>query len=129
MYIVLNQGLPLIQNISLAQEVISGVFQSITGRSSGIPIIVLSDAAPAMQFLWSVLLENKMTPSDGSFQRAALYRIVAMYIAILPVAMAVRSTNVYEEQGLGVYSNGPGEEPEKEEFSRYLSWHIRKQLS
>lgn len=53
-----------------------------------------------------------------------------MYIAILPVALAVRSSNVYEEQGLGVYSaGGPDEEPEKEAFSKYLAWHIRRQLS
>jgi hypothetical protein len=55
-----------------------------------------------------------------------------------PIAMSVRSTNVYEEQSLGVYHRD--EDDYENEFnhhegsrmtiwSRYLAMHARKQLS
>ncbi|KAG7091119.1 hypothetical protein E1B28_010173 [Marasmius oreades] len=62
-----------------------------------------------------------------------------MYISVYPIAMSVRSTNVYEEQSLGVY---PGSHPDDEEsfdhaadtsrvtmWSRYLTMHARRQLA
>jgi len=60
-----------------------------------------------------------------------------MYVAVYPIALSVRSTNVYEEQSLGIF-----EEPDDEEeyephlegskttiWGRYLMLHARKQLS
>jgi hypothetical protein len=55
-----------------------------------------------------------------------------------PIAMSVRSTNVYEEKSLGVF--GDDDESIDEEtltitgppvtvWSRYLAFHIRKQFS
>lgn len=61
-----------------------------------------------------------------------------MYISVLPVAISVRQTNVYEERSLGVYySHGQDEEnvddsqdkPKNESSSSYLGAHLRRQLS
>jgi hypothetical protein len=51
--------------------------------------------------------------------------------------LAVRSTNVYEAKGLGVYEEEPDDEDEepdlrgsrREVFSKYLLWHVRRQLT
>lgn len=46
--------------------------------------------------------------------------------------MALRATNVYEERSLGVYNSteqAEDEAPQGEVFSKYLGWHIRRQLS
>ena len=62
-----------------------------------------------------------------------------MYVAIYPIALSVRSTNVYEERSLGVFEEDNGEldednEPsyrgkQSEAFGRYLWWHMRRQLA
>ena len=50
-----------------------------------------------------------------------------------PIALGVRSTNVYEERSLGIYHD---EEAEPDVYGskagsggRYLSWHMRRQLA
>jgi len=57
---------------------------------------------------------------------------------VMTLSLSVRSTNVYEERSLGVYSEDEDED-EEEEFqptggrvtvwSRYLAMHARKQLA
>ncbi|KAG8896927.1 low affinity potassium transporter, partial [Tulasnella sp. 408] len=60
------------------------------------------------------------------------------YVAVYPVALSVRSTNVYEEQSLGIFETEPKDEedfePELREsrgklWGRYLAMHARRQLS
>ena len=54
-----------------------------------------------------------------------------------PIAMSVRSTNVYEENSLGIFEDevGPVDEdftpigPTATVWGRYLALHMRKQLS
>jgi hypothetical protein len=46
--------------------------------------------------------------------------------------MSLRSTNVYEERSLGVFKHEEEDEegePQGEVFSKYLGWHVRRQLS
>jgi hypothetical protein len=53
--------------------------------------------------------------------------------------MSVRSTNVYEEQSLGIFDDKDDEEEDEDDFkpeggrvtiwSRYVAMHARKQLS
>jgi Cation transport protein len=50
-----------------------------------------------------------------------------MYISVLPIAISVRRTNVYEEKSLGIYGSS-GEEQEESEPS-YVGAHLRRQLS
>ncbi len=51
-----------------------------------------------------------------------------------PIAMSVRSTNVYEERSLGVFGDELEEEPEDskpgaEAVAKYLGFHARRQLA
>lgn len=54
-----------------------------------------------------------------------------MYISILPIAISVRRTNVYEEQALGIYENHNKQDLENESGAEpsYVSDHLRNQLS
>ena len=51
-----------------------------------------------------------------------------MYISVLPIAISVRRTNVYEEKSLGIYGS-PAEENEDEGEPSYVGAHLRRQLS
>lgn len=51
-----------------------------------------------------------------------------MYISVLPIAISVRRTNVYEEKSLGIYGS-PVEENEDEGEPSYVGAHLRRQLS
>lgn len=53
--------------------------------------------------------------------------LVMMYISVLPIAISVRRTNVYEERSLGIYSSS-ADEDENTEHS-YVATHLRHQLS
>jgi hypothetical protein len=58
---------------------------------------------------------------------------------VFNVIPSVRSTNVYEEQSLGIYNEGDSDEEEPDfpagegkrmtVWSRYLAMHVRKQLA
>lgn len=57
------------------------------------------------------------------------------YISVYPIAMSIRSTNVYEERSLGIFNDiDPNEEEPSTEEGRgavvkYLGWHARRQLA
>ena len=51
-----------------------------------------------------------------------------MYISVLPIAISVRRTNVYEEKSLGIYGSAQ-EENEDEGEPSYVGAHLRRQLS
>ena len=51
-----------------------------------------------------------------------------MYISVLPIAISVRRTNVYEKKSLGIYGS-PSEENEDEGEPSYVGAHLRRQLS
>ena len=51
-----------------------------------------------------------------------------MYISVLPIAISVRRTNVYEEKSLGIYGSAT-EENEDESEPSYVGAHLRRQLS
>lgn len=118
-FLVLNIGLPVVTDIPNGWQLFSdGLLQSLSVRAAGFGIVSVAELAPSVLFLYVLL----------------------MYVAIYPIAMSVRSTNVYEEQALGVYKVLSPEdrdqetEPEfkgqkAEVFSKYLLWHMRRQLA
>ncbi|KAF4568438.1 hypothetical protein EYR40_010154 [Pleurotus pulmonarius] len=111
---VLNIGLPAFESISQGPRVLAGLFQGLAARASGFSIVPVANLAPAIQFLYAVM----------------------MYIA---VAMSIRATNVYEERSLGVFEAPPADEdeepgdlealPPRERVGKYLDWHLRRQVS
>jgi hypothetical protein len=54
--------------------------------------------------------------------------LIMMYISVLPIAISVRRTNVYEEKSLGIYGSS-AEENEDESEPSYVGAHLRRQLS
>ncbi|KAJ7686542.1 cation transport protein-domain-containing protein [Mycena rosella] len=116
-FMVLDIGNPAIENIPLNVRFIIGLLQAIAVRAAGFGTVALSALAPAVKVLY----------------------LIMMYISVYPIAMSVRSTNVYEEQSLGVFRDDP-ESDDEDNFqptgesrvtvwSRYLAMHARKQLA
>lgn len=84
-WFLLQVNYPTITSIPPGNRTISGLFQALGVRTSGLFIINMSEIAPALLVLYTG----------------------AMYISGLPIIISIRSTNVYEERSLGV------EKPEK----------------
>lgn len=63
----------------LSQRIIDALFQAFAVRAAGFSIVSLASVAPALQLLY----------------------VIMMYVAVYPIAMSIRSTNVYEERSLG----------------------------
>ncbi|KAJ7594901.1 cation transport protein-domain-containing protein [Mycena floridula] len=115
-FMVLDIGNPAIESISLGVRFIIGLLQAIAVRAAGFGTVSLSSLAPGVKVLY----------------------VIMMYISVYPIAMSVRSTNVYEEQSLGVFKDDDDEEeehsfqpvgPRVTVWSRYLTMHARKQLA
>jgi len=113
-FIILDIGNPAIEDIPVGTRLIVGLLQGVAVRAAGFGIVPLAALAPAVKVLY----------------------IYMMYISVYPIAMSVRSTNVYEEQSLGVFRDP--ENMDENEFqpgaritvwSKYLAMHARKQLS
>ncbi|KAF7345041.1 Potassium transporter [Mycena venus] len=114
---VLDTGLPFFEEMAKGPRIVDGLFQGLAARASGFSIIPVASASPALQFMY----------------------VVMMYIAVYPVAMTIRSTNVYEVESLGVFEEPPDEEDEepegldklepRERIGRYLRWHLDRQMS
>lgn len=109
-FLVLDIGNPVIEAIPVGTRITSALLQSAAVRSSGFAIVPLNSLAPAVKVLY----------------------VIMMYIAVYPIAMSVRSTNVYEERSLGVFE-GEEEEPDGttggDAVVKYLGWHARRQLA
>jgi len=80
LWMVLNIDQPNIDpGISGGQRTMEGLYQAVGLRACGYYIIEMRYIAPALQFLF----------------------MVVMYISAFPVMMSLRSTNIYEERSLG----------------------------
>ncbi|KAF5380579.1 hypothetical protein D9615_004675 [Tricholomella constricta] len=114
-FMVLDIGDPETDAIPLGTRFVVGLFQGIAVRSAGFSAVSIATLAAAIKVLY----------------------VVMMYISVFPIAMSIRSTNVYEEQSLGIFpeDNDIDEEdfqatgPRVAVWSRYLAMHARKQLA
>ncbi|KAG8756489.1 low affinity potassium transporter [Serendipita sp. 396] len=119
-FMLFDLGNHILESIPLNQRVINGFLQATSVRCAGVASVALAAVAPATQILF----------------------VVMMYIAPYPIALAVRSTNVYQDRSLGIYEvEDSDEEDEKEEQLRrehksrpsvwgsYLAWHAKRQLA
>ncbi|KAH7127557.1 cation transport protein-domain-containing protein [Dactylonectria macrodidyma] len=86
------------------QRLAAAIFQSVSSRHTGTASFNLAAVNPAVQ----------------------LSLLVMMYISAYPIAIAIRSSNTYEERSLGLYQPGSDEE---ERSASYLLTHVRNQLS
>jgi hypothetical protein len=85
---------------------LDGWFQAASTRTAGFAVVNLALLHPAIQVSY----------------------LIMMYISVLPIAMSVRRTNVYEEDSLGVYGSAEEENSDAAEPS-YIGAHLRRQLS
>ncbi|CAE6462504.1 unnamed protein product [Rhizoctonia solani] len=95
-------------------RVVGGFLQAVGQRAGGFTTINLQAIAPALQVVY----------------------IATMFVQVYPIAMAVRTSNVYEDSGVVIYE----EEADDEEptnlpggrgagFTAYLGWHLKHQLA
>ncbi|GAA5892072.1 hypothetical protein JCM6882_005687 [Rhodosporidiobolus microsporus] len=114
-FCILDIGNPVIEAIPVGTRIIDGLFQAFAVRAAGFGIVPLASVAPALQLLY----------------------VIMMYIAVYPIAVSIRTTNVYEEKSMGVYDEEYDEDPDDAEarFDRshsatqYIGYHARKQLA
>ncbi|KAI0754516.1 TrkH-domain-containing protein [Daedaleopsis nitida] len=118
--LVLNLGNPATDSIPLGVRFLDAVLIAAACRNAGYQPIPLSSLYPAVQVLF----------------------VIMMYIAIYPIAMSVRATNVYEAISLGVYVETEEEDEINDDahwnqptesrvaiWGRYLMRHARRQLA
>lgn len=91
--------------------VFDALFQSVATRAAGFQTFNTLDLAPAEQMM----------------------QVFMMYLAVFPVTMAVRTTNVYEEGSLGLYDNTNEESSSHEGgravWGRFLPEQVRRQVA
>ncbi|CCK69244.1 Trk2p KNAG_0C01310 [Huiozyma naganishii CBS 8797] len=110
LFIILDFNSSFVKSLPKGIKVLIGLFQSVCTRTAGFNIVDLSKLHPSIQVSYMLM----------------------MYVSVLPLAISIRRTNVYEEQSLGVYgsaqsftewdnsskkSKDEGEEDEEEEDS------------
>lgn len=95
------------KGVDMGYRVLNGLFQAFCTRTVGFSVMDLSLLHAATQVSY----------------------LIMMYISVLPIAISVRRTNVYEEQSLGVYAKENAEGVDENAPSNYVGSHLRNQLS
>ncbi|KAI0365314.1 TrkH-domain-containing protein [Pilatotrama ljubarskyi] len=119
-YLILDIGNPATEQLPFGVKFVDAVLDAAACRNAGYQPIPMSSLMPAVQVL----------------------SVIMMYIAIYPIAMSVRATNVYEEKSLGIYESDADEDEIDDDahwnrpsesrvaiWGRYLMRHARRQLS
>ncbi|KAK9474801.1 cation transport protein-domain-containing protein [Dipodascopsis tothii] len=92
LFLILDFHSEYLSDISGGFRFVDGLFQAFSTRVCGLNVVDLARVHPAVQVSYMVM----------------------MYISVLPVAISVRRTNVYEEQSLGIYIDSSDSETEYE---------------
>ncbi|KAJ5478831.1 hypothetical protein N7530_004340 [Penicillium desertorum] len=103
--IVLDLNNPAVNNLAPGPRVLAAIFQAASARHTGTATFNLADVSPAVQ----------------------ISLVVMMYIAIFPIAISIRASNVYEERTLGVY--GTEGHIDEHDGRSYIINHIQNQLT
>ncbi|KAJ6118274.1 hypothetical protein N7471_013741 [Penicillium samsonianum] len=103
--IVLDLNNPAVNNLAPGPRVLAAIFQAASSRHTGTSTFNLADVNPAVQFSL----------------------VVMMYIAIFPIAISIRASNVYEEKTLGVYTTDS--DMDEHNGRSYIINHIQNQLT
>lgn len=130
-FVILDLGSSLLHNLNRGYRVLVGLFQAISTRTAGFQIVDIGSLHPAVQVSYMLM----------------------MYVSVMPLAISIRRTNVYEEQSLGVYggpntetdddksgsesdedeslgsSPSPGPKKKKKSTTSFIGAHLRRQLS
>lgn len=107
LFIILDLGYGAVSNLPLNIRFLDGWFQAASTRTAGFACLNLAELHPAVQTSY----------------------LIMMYIAVFPVAISIRKTNVYEEKSLGVYPNSNDADDDDQTSISYVGTHLRRQLS
>ncbi|KAL4953161.1 cation transporter [Aspergillus filifer] len=98
---------PAVNSVPAGPRIMAAIFQAASARHTGTASFNLADVNPAVQF--SLL--------------------VMMYISVFPIAMTIRSSNIYEEKALGIYRDEKEDLTDERDGKGYVLTHMRNQLS
>ncbi|OWB67565.1 hypothetical protein B5S30_g2927 [[Candida] boidinii] len=108
LFLILDFHSAATDGIPYGYRAFEGLFQAFSTRTAGFNVIDLSLLHPAIQVSYTIM----------------------MYISVLPLALSIRRTNVYEEQSLGIYNNNDDDVEEPTDSKRsFIGSHFRRQLS
>lgn len=107
LFIILDFGSNYLLDIPKGFRVLDGLYQAFSTRTAGFSVVDLSRLHPAVQVSYMIM----------------------MYISVLPMAISIRRTNVYEEQSLGIYAVDADDNSEKNTEKSFIGSHLRNQLS
>lgn len=103
--IVLDLNNPEVNDLPMGPRVLAAIFLAASARHTGTTTLNVAAVNPGVQF--SLL--------------------IMMYIAILPIAISIRTSNTYEEKTLGIYPH-EGRLDETRPYA-YFMMHFRNQLT
>lgn len=135
LFIILDFNSAVVRQVAKGYRALMGLFQSVCTRTAGFNVVDLSKLHPSIQVSYMLM----------------------MYVSVLPLAISIRRTNVYEEQSLGLYDNGKDDDsitqkastkdteqdgeseerdpvpanfkPKKQSPKSFVGAHLRRQLS
>ncbi|KAH6880063.1 cation transport protein-domain-containing protein [Thelonectria olida] len=105
--IVLDLDNPAVSDLPGGLRLAAAIFQSVSSRHTGTASFNLAEVNPAVQ----------------------LSLLVMMYISAYPIAIAIRSSNTYEERSLGLYQPQSNVSYDEQNGTSYMITHMRNQLS
>lgn len=83
LFVILDFSSSYLKGISRGHRVLMGLFQGVCTRTAGFSVMNISDMHASIQVSYMLM----------------------MYVSVLPLAISIRRTNVYEEQSLGIYGD------------------------
>lgn len=107
LFIILDWHSAAVSGLAAGYKVLDGLFQAFCTRTAGFSAISIGALHPAVQVSYMIM----------------------MYISVLPLAISIRRTNVYEEQSLGVYASGEDDKEDESTPRNFIGAHLRRQLS
>ncbi|KXJ94453.1 cation transport protein-domain-containing protein [Microdochium bolleyi] len=107
LFIILDLNAEAVESLPLSIRFLDGWFQATSTRTAGFAVINLATLHPAVQTSY----------------------LIMMYISVLPIAISIRRTNVYEEKSLGVYQAAEEVDDSNNNSFSYVGAHLRRQLS
>ncbi len=107
LFIILDLNAEVVEELPLSVRFLDGWFQATATRTAGFACVNVGSLHPAIQVSY----------------------LIMMYISVFPIAISIRTTNVYEEKSLGVYKPPEDIDDENPSGMAYLGSHLRRQLS
>ncbi|QPG76793.1 hypothetical protein FOA43_004187 [Brettanomyces nanus] len=109
LFVALDLDNVTLRDIPKGDRVLDGLFQAFSTRTAGLAVVNIGTLHSAIEVSYMIM----------------------MYISVLPLAMSIRRTNVYEEQSLGVYIDDEDENQTKsrrKSIGSFVGMHLKRQL-